>query len=73
MQKLKKRPKVNDVPIWLRVNLTLEEASQYFGIGVTRIKEISNKENCPFVLWNGKKRLIKRKQFEEYLSKQYLI
>ena len=30
-------------------------------------------EDCPFVLWNGAKRLIKRKQFEEYLSSQYFL
>lgn len=61
------------VPIWKKVNLTVEEASQYSGIGVTKLKEISNREDCPFVLWNGTKRLIKRKQFEEYLSTQYLL
>ena len=38
-----------------------------------KIKELSNSEDCPFVLWNGAKRLIKRKQFEEYLSSQYSL
>lgn len=61
------------VPIWKKMNLTVEEASEYSGIGTSKIKELSNSEDCPFVLWNGAKRLIKRKQFEEYLSSQYSL
>ena len=58
---------MSSVPIWKKMNLTVEEASEYSGIGTSKIKELSNCEDCPFVLWNGAKRLIKRKQFEEYL------
>lgn len=73
MSDKQRKSKVPDVPIWKKINLTVEEASQYSGIGITKLKEISNREDCPFVLWNGTKRLIKRKQFEEYLSTQYLL
>lgn len=48
------------VPLWKKMNLTVEEAAEYSGIGVSKIKEISNQKNCPFVLWNGTKRLIKK-------------
>ena len=48
------------VPIWEKSNLTLEEAAAYFNIGVNKIREISNDDNCTFVLWVGNKRLIKR-------------
>lgn len=61
------------VPIWEKSNLTLEEASAYSGIGINKLRELSNERNCTFVLWNGSKRLIKRKMFDEYLSKQYSI
>lgn len=64
---------MSSVPIWKKMNLTVEEASEYSGIGTSKIKELSNCEDCPFVLWNGAKRLIKRKQFEEYLSSQYSL
>ncbi|MEF2817230.1 MAG: excisionase, partial [Ruminococcus sp.] len=30
-------------------------------------------ERCPFVLWVGNKRLIKRRQFDEYMSRAYSI
>ena len=64
---------MSSVPFWKKMNLTVEEASDYSGIGTSKIKELSNCEDCPFVLWNGAKRLIKRKQFEEYLSSQYSL
>ena len=51
---------MSSVPIWKKMNLTVEEASEYSGIGTSKIKELSNCEDCPFVLWNGAKRLIKR-------------
>lgn len=56
------------IPIWEKRNLTLEEASKYFGIGISKIRELSNQENCDFVLWIGTKRLIKRIKFEQYLD-----
>lgn len=64
---------VKEIPIWEKSNLTLEEAAAYSGIGIGKIRELSNSDTCRFVLWNGKKRLIKRKLFDDYLSKQYSI
>lgn len=61
------------VPLWERSLLTVEEAANYFGIGRDKIKEISNDDRCPFVLWVGTKRMIKRKKFEEYLEEMYSI
>lgn len=49
------------VPIWEKANLTLEEASAYSGIGINKLREITNVKSCDFVLWVGSKRLIKRK------------
>ena len=56
------------VPLWEKANLTLEEASMYFGIGQNKIRELTNSDNCPYVIWCGSKRLIKRKLFAEYLA-----
>ena len=49
-----------EVPIWEKANLTLEEAAAYYNIGINKLRELSDDENCPFVLWCGSKRLIKR-------------
>ena len=61
------------VPIWERVNLTREEAAIYFGIGQNKLRELTNSDNCPYVIWCGNKRLIKRRLFTEYLEKMYSI
>lgn len=62
-----------NVPLWHKHTLNLEEASAYFGIGQTKLKSISDSESCSFVLWNGTKRLFKRKMLEEYLDKMFSI
>ncbi len=64
---------ISGVPIWEKLNLTVEEASEYSNIGVNKIREISNDDNCPFVLWIGNKRLIKRRKFDEYIEREFSI
>lgn len=62
-----------EVPIWEKSNLTLEEAAAYSGIGTAKLREISDVRNCTFVLWNGTKRLLKRKKLDEYLEREFSI
>lgn len=61
-------------PIADKFALTLEEASAYFGIGTSKLRTLTDEKQCePYVLWNGSKRLIKRKAFEGFLAQQYSI
>lgn len=62
-----------EVPIWEKSNLTLEEAAAYFNIGVCKLRELTNDNDCKFVLWVGEKRLIKRKKLDEYIDKAFSI
>ena len=62
-----------NIPVYEKATLTLEKAAAYSNIGINKIREISNDNNCPFVLWVGKKRLIKRRQFEQFIEKNYSI
>ena len=64
---------MKEVSIWEKSNLTLEDAAAYSGIGINKIREITNDEYCKFVLWVGSKRLIKRRLFDEYIEKVYSI
>ena len=61
------------MPIWEKSNLTLEEASAYSGIGINKLREMTNAKNCQFVIWVGNKRLIKRKLLDAYIEKTYSI
>jgi Excisionase from transposon Tn916. len=64
---------IKDVAIADKALLTLEEAAKYFNIGINKLRIMTNEENCPYVVWNGSKRLIKRKPFEEYIYSSYSI
>jgi excisionase family DNA binding protein len=64
---------MKEVPIWEKSNLSLEEASVYFNIGVNKLRELTNSDNCKTVLWVGNKRLIKRQQMEKYLESIFSI
>lgn len=66
--------KSNDcVPIAQRYALTVDEAAKYSGIGTKKLRELSNTKDCPFVLWNGNKRMIKRVALERYLNSKFSI
>ena len=67
------KKKEKDVPIWEKTNITLEEAVDYTGIGVNKLREISDQKGCSFVLWVGNKRLLKRKRLEEFLNSSFSI
>lgn len=58
------------VPIDRKIALTIPEASEYSNIGQNRISKLLNTPNCPFVLCVGTKKLVKRKKFEEFISKR---
>lgn len=62
-----------ECPIYEKSNLTLEEAAAYYNIGINKLREITESEKCPFVLWVGNKRLIKRRKLDEYLEKTYSV
>lgn len=73
IERMDENMKGRKVPIWEKLNLTIEEAAEYSNIGINRIREISNAPNCPFVIYVGRKRLIRRKEFEKYIGSQIEI
>ena len=64
---------VKEVRIAEKELLTLEEASHIFGIGINKLREISDPTDCDFVLYVGRKRLIKKRQFLDYLKFEYSL
>ena len=62
-----------EVHIWEKSNLTVEEATAYSGIGMNKLRSLTDEDSCPFVLWVGTKRLIKRRRLDEYIEKCYSI
>ncbi len=59
----------NDVPIWQKYLLTIEEASKYFRIGENKLRKLAEENlNASWVIMNGNRIQIKRKQFEKIID-----
>ena len=61
------------VQIHLKVTLTIREATEYSNIGINKIDSLLRTPNCPFVLYVGTKKLVKRKEFEQFISQRLII
>ena len=64
---------IGTVPIHLKMTLTTKEAAEYSNIGINKIDSMLRAHNCPFVLFVGTKKLVKRREFEEYISRTMAI
>lgn len=64
---------VQPVPIHLKMALTIREAAEYSSIGINKIDALLRQPNCPFVLYVGTKKLVKRKEFEQFISGKLII
>ncbi|MFQ9933622.1 MAG: excisionase [Lachnospiraceae bacterium] len=62
-----------EIPFWLKLNLTKQEAAAYSNIGINRIEEMLKEPKCSFVLYVGNKKLVKRKEFEQFIAKSLEI
>ncbi|WP_417018353.1 excisionase [Anaerotignum sp.] len=64
---------VQKIPIHLKLTLTIKEAAEYSNIGINKIDSLLRQPNCPFVLFIGTRKLVKRKEFEQYISNKLMI
>lgn len=48
--------------------MTIDEAALLSNIGQNRIADLLRKPSCPFVLYVGRKKLVKRRAFEQFLE-----
>ena len=61
------------LPLWEKPFLTLSEAAAYTNVGMHKLCELADDEDCDFIMWVGRKRIFKRERLEEYLMKAYSI
>lgn len=62
--------RTNQIPIWQKYTLTIEEAAQYFQIGENKLRRlIEENPDEEFILANGTRKQIKRVLFEEYINR----
>lgn len=61
------------LPIDRKMLLSIREAAEYSNIGINKIDELLKQPHCPFVLFVGTKKLVKRKAFEAYIEGKVAI
>ena len=64
---------VTSLPIDRKMLLSIREAAEYSNIGIIKIDELLKQPNCPFVLYVGTKKLVKRRAFEEFIEGRVAI
>lgn len=62
-----------NLPIDRKMLLTIREAAHYSNIGINKIDAMLKQPNCPFVLYVGTKKLVKRAAFEAYIDGKVAI
>ena len=73
MEHITDNAKITPVPIPQKMLLSIREAAEYSNIGINKIDSMLRSPNCPFVLFVGTKKLVKRRLFEEFLEKKLII
>lgn len=59
----------NDVPIWEKYTLTIEEAAKYFRVGEKKLRKLAEENpDANWLIMNGNRAQIKRKQFEKVID-----
>ena len=61
------------MPIHHKMTLTIREAAEYSNIGINKIDSMLKQPNCPFVLYVGTRKLVKRQEFERYIREKQEI
>lgn len=64
---------MNEVSIADKIAWTIPETAQMSNIGEKKLYELVKNPRCPFVLFVGNKRLIKKKEFVKYISESVEI
>ena len=66
--------RIKPMPFWEKYTLTVGEASSYFHIGEKKLREIIEENpTADFILMSGKRIMIKRTRFEQYLVRRNWI
>ncbi|WP_279221027.1 excisionase [Agathobaculum sp.] len=59
--------------MWEKELLSIPEAAAYFNLGENKIRELTEGEDCPYVLWIGSKRMIKRKKMSAFIDTSFSL
>jgi Excisionase from transposon Tn916. len=61
--------RTNEVPIWEKYMLSIEEAAAYFHIGENKLRRLADEhKDAGWIFMNGQRLLIKREKLEKVLN-----
>jgi len=63
----------NQIPVGEKYMLSINEAAQYFNIGIKKMRRLAEDNVGDFAVYNGNRRLIIREKFEEFLQRSSSI
>ena len=61
-----------NIPFYHKICLTIEEASRYAGIGISRMRQICDEHEELYIL-NGSKKMVKREALEKFIRDSFTI
>lgn len=73
LERIQEERKMQQLEPQNKVVLSIREAAAYSSIGINTIERLLKEPGCPFVLYVGTKRLVKRIPFEKYLMEHRAI
>ena len=53
---------IAEIPTWKKLNMTINEAAEYSGIGIHKLYELTDDPDCSFVLRVGLRRLVNNQE-----------
>lgn len=62
-----------EIPTWKKLNMTINEAAEYSGIGIHKLYELTDDPDCSFVLRVGLRRLVNKRRFDEFIESSFSI
>ena len=69
MRESGEKMKEQEIPIWEKYTLTIDEAAKYFRIGENKLRRLAEENlSSGWVIMNGNRLQIKRKQFERLID-----
>ena len=65
--------RIQNPPIQRNSTRTIRVPAEYSNIGINKIDSLLKMPNCPFVLYIGTRKLVKRVEFEQYIRGKFAI
>lgn len=57
-----------EISLCEKLLLSIGETADYSGLGINKIRSLLAEPDCPFALTVGRKQMIKRNEFEKFVS-----